>query len=68
MYLGWDGFVLGKWSNDEVNVRDFIQRNYAPYEGDAEFLAPAVLDIAFAVSTGLLKDELILSTSLFPYK
>ncbi len=39
MYLGWDGFVLGKWSNDEVNVRDFIQRNYTPYEGDSSFLA-----------------------------
>ena len=32
----------------------------------AEFFAPAVPEIAFAVSTGLLKDELILSTSLFP--
>ena len=39
MYLGWEGFVLGKWSNDEVNVRDFIQRNYTPYEGDGSFLA-----------------------------
>ena len=35
----WEGFVLGKWSNDEINVRDFIQRNYTPYEGDASFLA-----------------------------
>lgn len=41
MYKGWEGFVPGKWSNDEVNVRDFIQRNYTPYEGDASFLAPA---------------------------
>ena len=39
MYKGWEGFVLGKWSNDEVNVRDFIQRNYEPYEGDDSFLA-----------------------------
>ncbi len=39
MFAGWDGFVLGKWSNDEVNVRDFIQRNYTPYEGDSSFLA-----------------------------
>ncbi len=29
----WEGFVTGKWSDDEVNVRDFIQRNYTPYEG-----------------------------------
>ena len=35
----WEGFNRGKW-NDEVNVRDFIQNNYAPYEGDGNFLAP----------------------------
>ncbi len=40
-YKGWEGFIPGKWSNDEVNVRDFIQRNYTPYEGDSSFLAPA---------------------------
>lgn len=32
------GFRAGKWQ-DEINVRDFIQRNYTPYEGGAEFLA-----------------------------
>lgn len=31
-------FVSGKWQN-EINVRDFIQRNYTLYEGDASFLA-----------------------------
>ena len=31
-------FVDGKWSV-EINVRDFIQRNYTPYEGDSSFLA-----------------------------
>ena len=30
-------FVSGKWNN-EINVRDFIQRNYTPYEGDSSFL------------------------------
>ena len=40
-YKGWEGFLPGKWCNDEVDVRDFIQRNYTPYEGDASFLAPA---------------------------
>lgn len=40
-YKGWEGFIPGKWSNDEVNVRDFIQKNYLPYEGDDSFLAPA---------------------------
>lgn len=38
MYQGWEGFTLGKWSNDEVDVRDFIQKNYHPYEGDDQFL------------------------------
>ncbi len=41
MFEQWNGFVPGKWSDDEVNVRDFIQRNYTPYEGDSSFLAPA---------------------------
>lgn len=30
-------FVSGKWQQ-EINVRDFIQKNYTPYEGDASFL------------------------------
>lgn len=37
----WDGFKPGKWSSDGVNVRDFIQLNYTPYDGDEQFLAPA---------------------------
>ena len=40
-YKGWEGFVPGKWCADEIDVRDFIQHNYTPYEGDASFLAPA---------------------------
>ena len=40
LYEGWEGFVPGKWC-DEVNVRDFIQHNYTPYEGDGGFLKPA---------------------------
>ena len=40
-YEGWEGFVPGKWCNKEVDVRDFIQNNYTPYEGDGSFLAPA---------------------------
>src|SRR5687767_6046296 len=35
----WQGFKPGFWEN-EINVRDFIQQNYAPYEGDESFLAP----------------------------
>lgn len=34
----WDGFNRGFW-NDRIDVRDFIQRNYTPYEGGGEFLA-----------------------------
>ena len=34
----WNGFVGGKWER-EINVRDFIQKNYTPYDGDESFLA-----------------------------
>ncbi|MDD6208600.1 MAG: formate C-acetyltransferase [Clostridiales bacterium] len=33
----WNGFVGGAWER-EVNVRDFIQKNYTPYDGDESFL------------------------------
>ena len=36
----WRGFAPGTWQN-RVNVRDFIQRNYTPYEGDGAFLQGA---------------------------
>lgn len=36
--VAWQGFNQGDWQN-EVNVRDFIQKNYTPYEGDESFLA-----------------------------
>ncbi|WP_108651686.1 formate C-acetyltransferase [Dongshaea marina] len=36
----WEGFEAGDWQK-EVNTRDFIQRNYTPYEGDANFLEGA---------------------------
>ena len=34
----WNDFEKGDWQS-EINVRDFIQRNYTPYEGDSSFLA-----------------------------
>jgi formate C-acetyltransferase len=34
----WKDFVAGKWM-EEIDVRDFIQKNYTPYEGDELFLA-----------------------------
>jgi formate C-acetyltransferase len=36
----WSGFHTGLWQK-EINVRDFIQQNYTPYDGDDAFLAPA---------------------------
>ena len=38
MFKEWEGFVAGDWQN-EINVRDFIQKNYTVYEGDDKFLA-----------------------------
>ncbi len=34
----WEGFVAGAWQH-QIDVRDFIQRNYTPYLGDGAFLA-----------------------------
>ncbi len=34
----WDGFVGGNWQK-AIDVRDFIQKNYTPYDGDDSFLA-----------------------------
>ena len=39
-YEQWEGFKGRLWK-DDVDVRDFIQNNYVPYEGDASFLADA---------------------------
>jgi formate C-acetyltransferase len=36
----WEGFTGGLWQK-EINVRDFIQQNYTPYDGDESFLASA---------------------------
>ena len=36
----WEGFASGEWQH-AVEVRDFIQKNYTPYEGDEAFLAGA---------------------------
>ncbi len=38
MFEQWTGFKGNKWQ-EEVNVRDFIQNNYEPYDGDEAFLA-----------------------------
>jgi formate C-acetyltransferase len=36
----WRGFKTGLWQK-EINIRDFIQQNYDPYEGDGSFLTAA---------------------------
>ncbi len=38
MFKEWKDFNPGKWT-DEINVREFIQKNYIPYDGDDSFLA-----------------------------
>ena len=38
MAEAWNGFKGRLWK-EEVNVRDFIQNNYTPYDGDEKFLA-----------------------------
>lgn len=40
MFEHWQGFNSGNWIN-EIDVRDFIQTNYTPYEGDESFLVGA---------------------------
>ena len=40
MEKAWKNFKPGAWM-DEINVRDFIQKNYTPYEGGSEFLEKA---------------------------
>ena len=39
-HVNWNGFVSGEWKN-EINVRDFIQKNYTEYKGDDSFLSAA---------------------------
>ncbi len=54
----WRGFADGEWKN-RVDVRDFIQKNYTPYEGDSSFLAPATprTTALWAKLSELLKEE-----------
>lgn len=54
----WDGFEGRIWK-EEVNVRDFIQKNYTPYEGDSEFLVgpTEATDKLWGILQGLQKEE-----------
>ena len=37
-YDEWEGFKPGRWSSTSINLRDFIQKNFTPYDGDDSFL------------------------------
>lgn len=39
-FTEWNGFQTGNW-NEKIDVRDFIQQNFTPYTGDAQFLSGA---------------------------
>lgn len=54
----WNGFKKGVWQ-DEINVRDFIQKNYTEYLGDSSFLAGATKRTSKLMEklNGLFKEE-----------
>ena len=55
----WKQFTSGEWKN-EVNVRDFIQTNYTPYEGDESFLSeatPATTQLWDKVMVGIKQEN-----------
>ena len=74
----WNGFVGGVWQ-EEINVRDFIQKNYKEYTGDSDFLAGATertkslmakveeLFKAEAKAGGVLSIDTSVATSLLNY-
>lgn len=55
----WNDFVKGSWT-ENIDVRDFIQKNYEPYSGDEGFLAEATerTKNLFKKATKLFKEEL----------
>ncbi len=57
-YKQWNGFEGRIWK-EEINVRDFIQKNYQPYDGDESFLADATpaTDKLWGILQGLQKEE-----------
>ena len=78
-HINWAGFKGGAWQ-DTVDVRDFIQTNYKPYEGDHSFLAKATdrtnelmkkVQLLFALerqSGGVLDIETSVASSLTNYQ
>lgn len=58
-HLEWNDFVEGNWTED-IDVRDFIQKNYTLYEGDSSFLegASEKTKKVWSKSEDLLREEL----------
>lgn len=56
----WNDFVNGKW-NEDVDVRDFIQKNYTPYYGDGSFLEGMTekTEAVFNKCEKLIEEEII---------
>jgi formate C-acetyltransferase len=56
--LPWQGFIPGLWQK-EIDVRDFVQQNYSPYEGEASFLtgATARTQHIWSLLSELFKEE-----------
>lgn len=55
----WQGFNAGEWQTN-VNVRDFIQKNYSPYQGDESFLVgatPATITLWDSVMEGIKQEN-----------
>ena len=57
-YEQWNGFEGRLW-REEINVRDFIQKNYTPYDGDESFLAgpTRATDLLWGELSKLQKEE-----------
>ena len=57
-FTQWEGFKGSIWK-EEVNTRDFIQKNYRPYDGDSSFLAgpTEATNTLWGVLQGLQKEE-----------
>ncbi|MBE7055801.1 MAG: formate acetyltransferase, partial [Ruminococcaceae bacterium] len=57
-FSAWDGFEGRIWK-EEINTRDFIQKNYTPYDGDSSFLSGATeaTDKLWGILQGLQKEE-----------
>ena len=63
----WNGFQKGLWQK-EINVRDFIQQNFTPYESGAAFLAPATQIVESFDFTGKTSRQCRIEIKLAPQR